>query len=133
MTQVLDGSSFTIELLVAIARGLERVSLAPAALERIRVCRVMVEQKLANKEIMHVTNTGIGEFSEVVLTDEHDVSDSERRDAEAMVEKPSNRPNRGKRLPQRFERPSAMPSRTGISRSRWAWTCEMDFCPHFAQ
>jgi histidine ammonia-lyase len=70
MTIILDGSSLTIEKLVAIARFNERVELAPAALERIRACRAMLEEKLAAKEIMYGTNTGIGEFSEKVLTDE---------------------------------------------------------------
>ncbi len=51
----------------AIARKGEKVALDPAALERIKVCRAMVEQKLAAKEIMYGTNTGIGEFSEKVL------------------------------------------------------------------
>jgi histidine ammonia-lyase len=66
----LDGSTLTIEKLVAIARDREKVELASAALERIKVCRAMVEEKLAKKEIMYGTNTGIGEFSEVVLNDE---------------------------------------------------------------
>ncbi len=66
----LDGSSLTIEKLVAIARDNEKVELAPAALERIKVCRAMLEEKLANKEIMYGTNTGIGEFSETMLNDE---------------------------------------------------------------
>ncbi len=70
MTIILDGSSLTIEKLVAIARFNERVELAPAAQERIRACRAMLEEKLAAKEIMYGTNTGIGEFSEKVLTDE---------------------------------------------------------------
>lgn len=70
MTIVLDGSSLTIEKLVAIARFGEKVELAPAALERIKVCRAMLEEKLAAKEIMYGTNTGIGEFSEKVLSDE---------------------------------------------------------------
>jgi histidine ammonia-lyase len=70
MPIALDGSSLTIERLVAIARFNERVELAPAALERIRVCRAMLEEKLANKEIMYGTNTGIGEFSEKILNDE---------------------------------------------------------------
>ncbi|MCL5429429.1 MAG: aromatic amino acid ammonia-lyase [Chloroflexi bacterium] len=69
MTIRLDGSSLTIEKLVAIARG-EKVELAPESLERIRACRAMVEEKLAAKEIMYGTNTGIGEFSEVLLSDE---------------------------------------------------------------
>ncbi len=70
MSIVLDGSSLTIEKLAAIARDNEEVELAPEALERIKVCRVMLEEKLANKEIMYGTNTGIGEFSEVLLNDE---------------------------------------------------------------
>jgi histidine ammonia-lyase len=70
MTIVLDGSSLTIEKLVAIARHGEPVALAPAALERIRVCRAMLEEKLAAKETMYGINTGIGEFSETKLTDE---------------------------------------------------------------
>src|SRR5688572_14499567 len=70
MSIVLDGSSLTIEKLVSIARFGEKVELAPAALERIKVCRTMLEQKLANREIMYGTNTGIGEFSEKVLNDD---------------------------------------------------------------
>jgi histidine ammonia-lyase len=70
MTITLDGSSLTVEKLVAIARNNEKVELAPAALERIKVCRAMLEDKLAKKEIMYGTNTGIGEFSEKVLNDE---------------------------------------------------------------
>src|SRR5512143_1577611 len=70
MTVVLDGSSLSIEKLVAIARGNEEVRLAPEALARIRACRAMLESKLAAREIMYGTNTGIGEFSEKVLNDE---------------------------------------------------------------
>lgn len=70
MTVVLDGSSLTIEKMVSVARFGERVELHPQALERIRVCRALLERKLAAKEIMYGTNTGIGEFSEHVLSDE---------------------------------------------------------------
>jgi histidine ammonia-lyase len=70
MPITLDGFSLTIEKLVAIARNREPVELAPEALERIKVCRAMLEEKLANKEIMYGTNTGIGEFSETMLNDE---------------------------------------------------------------
>jgi len=66
----LDGGSLTIEKLVRIARDGEAVELDAGALERIRVCRAMLEEKLAAREIMYGTNTGIGEFSEVLLTDE---------------------------------------------------------------
>ena len=70
MTIVLDGSNLTIDNLVQVARFGARVELAPAALERIKVCRAMLERKLAAREIMYGTNTGIGEFSEKILNDE---------------------------------------------------------------
>ena len=70
MTIVLDGSTLTIEKLVQVARHGEKVELAPAALERIKVCRAMLEEKLAAHEIMYGTNTGIGEFSEKILNDD---------------------------------------------------------------
>ncbi len=70
MSVIMDGSSLTIERLVQIARNNEPVKLDPDALERIRLCRAMLEEKLAAHEIMYGTNTGIGEFSEVVLDDE---------------------------------------------------------------
>jgi histidine ammonia-lyase len=60
----LDGSSLSVEKLVSIARHNEPVELDPAALERIMVCRAMLEEKLAAREVMYGTNTGIGEFSE---------------------------------------------------------------------
>jgi histidine ammonia-lyase len=77
MTIVLDGSSLTIEKVVRIAREGEAVELDLGALERIRVCRAMLEEKLAAREVMYGTNTGIGEFSEVVLSDEQ-VQDFQR-------------------------------------------------------
>jgi len=70
VTIVLDGSSLTIEKLVRIARDGGSVELDAGALERIRVCRAMLEDKLEKREIMYGTNTGIGEFSEIVLSDE---------------------------------------------------------------
>ena len=77
MTIVLDGSSLTVPNLVRIARGGEKVELAPAALDRIRACRAVLEEKIDAHEIMYGVNTGIGEFSEVVLTDEQ-VKDFQR-------------------------------------------------------
>ena len=70
MAIVLDGSGLTVEKLVRIARHGEKVELAPAAKERINACRAMLEEKIKAHEIMYGVNTGIGEFSEVVLNDE---------------------------------------------------------------
>lgn len=69
MTIFLDGSNLTIENIVKIARDNERVNLHPKALERIKKCRAMLEEKIKAKEIMYGVNTGIGEFSEMVLDD----------------------------------------------------------------
>ncbi len=70
MSIVLSGQGLTIEKLVRIARDGEQVVLHPDALTRIKTCRTMLETKIAAREIMYGVNTGIGEFSEVVLTDE---------------------------------------------------------------
>src|SRR3989304_6596066 len=70
MSVILDGSGLSIEKLVSIARNGEKVELHPDALERIKVCRAMLEEKINSREIMYGVNTGIGEFSEIVLNDE---------------------------------------------------------------
>lgn len=70
MTVVLNGKNLKIEDVVKVARYGEPVSLAPEALERIKVCRAMLEKKIEAKEIMYGVNTGIGEFSEIVLDDQ---------------------------------------------------------------
>ena len=70
MAIVLNGSGLTVEKLVRIARHNEKVELCPDALERIKKCRAMLERKIEAKEIMYGVNTGIGEFSEVVLDDD---------------------------------------------------------------
>ena len=70
MSIVLDGGSLTIDKIVRIARNAEKVELGSKALDRIKACRTMLEEKLRAREIMYGTNTGIGEFSEMVLDDE---------------------------------------------------------------
>lgn len=70
MAVVLDGKHLTIEQMVAIARHNEKVEIHPESTEEIKKCRAMLEEKLKAREIMYGTNTGIGELSEVVLTDE---------------------------------------------------------------
>ncbi|RPI70539.1 MAG: aromatic amino acid lyase, partial [Ignavibacteriales bacterium] len=66
----LNGAGLTVEKLINIARYKEEVELSKDALERIKVCRAMLEEKIQSHEIMYGVNTGIGEFSEVVLNDE---------------------------------------------------------------
>jgi histidine ammonia-lyase len=70
MTVKIDGYGLTIEDVVKVARDGEKVELAPEALERISKCRRFLDKKLEEKEVMYGINTGIGEFSEVMLNDE---------------------------------------------------------------
>ncbi len=69
MALVLTGSNLTIEDVVKVARFNEKVELHPDAIMRIKKCRDMLEKKIAAHEIMYGINTGIGEFSEIVLDD----------------------------------------------------------------
>ena len=55
---------------MAVARHGKKVELDPEAVKRIEKCRAMLEKKIEAHEIMYGVNTGIGEFSEIVLNDE---------------------------------------------------------------
>ena len=70
MTYIIKGSELTIEDVVNVARHNKKVELHPEAMARMIKCRAMLEEKIDAGEIMYGVNTGIGEFSEVVLTDE---------------------------------------------------------------
>ena len=67
---VIKGSGLTIDDVVEVSRFNRKVELAPEALERIKICRAMVDRKIEAHEIMYGVNTGIGEFSEIVLNDD---------------------------------------------------------------
>ncbi len=60
----------TLEDVERVARYGAKVELSAEAQARIRTCRTMLEEKIQAGEIMYGVNTGIGEFSEVVLDDE---------------------------------------------------------------
>jgi len=70
LTLVITGSGLTIEDVVNVARHGEKVELHPESMERIKECRAMLERKIEAHEIMYGINTGIGEFSEIVLNDD---------------------------------------------------------------
>jgi histidine ammonia-lyase len=77
MELVLDGNSLSIEDVAHVARQGAQVRLHADAEERIRLCRQLLERKLAAGEVMYGINTGIGEFSETRLDDE-EVKDFQR-------------------------------------------------------
>ena len=70
MSIELGNTQLTTEKLVQIARFGKEVTLHSDAIDRIKTCRIMLEKKIQAGEIMYGVNTGIGEFSEVVLDDD---------------------------------------------------------------
>lgn len=70
MPITLNGNSLTIEKMVEIARNNENIELASESIELIKKCRKVLEEKVEKNEIMYGVNTGIGEFSEIVLNEE---------------------------------------------------------------
>jgi histidine ammonia-lyase len=70
MATTITGNNLTIEDVVAVARHGETVELHPDALDRIKRCRAFLDARVEAREIMYGVNTGIGEFSEVALSDE---------------------------------------------------------------
>lgn len=70
MNLIITGAGLKIEDVVNVARYEQKVELHPDAVARIHKCRAMLENKIEAGEIMYGVNTGIGEFSEVVLTDD---------------------------------------------------------------
>jgi histidine ammonia-lyase len=70
MNLIVNGANLKITDVVDVARHNKRVELHPSALEKMKACRQTLENKIAKREIMYGVNTGIGELSEVILTDE---------------------------------------------------------------
>jgi len=66
----ITGKDLKIEDVYNVAHEKEKVEIHPDALARIKKCRAFIEKKIEEKEIMYGVNTGIGEFSEVVLNEE---------------------------------------------------------------
>lgn len=66
----LEGHNLTIEKVVRVARDNEKITIHPEAMKRIQKCRDLLEEKMKKREIIYGVNTGIGELSEVILTQE---------------------------------------------------------------
>ncbi len=62
---LLDGSTLTIEQLLAIADDFEPAAIAPAAAARVRAARAVVDGKARAPEPAYGINTGFGSFADV--------------------------------------------------------------------
>lgn len=70
MSVVITGKNLKIEDVYNVAVRNEKVELHPDAINNLKKCRGFIEKKIEQREIMYGVNTGIGEFSEIVLNDE---------------------------------------------------------------
>ncbi len=70
MTLIIKGSGLTIKEVVAIARHNEKDTLSQNAKECIIACGSILEKKIEARKIIYVINPGIGEFSEMVLSND---------------------------------------------------------------
>ena len=77
MSVELNGSELSIHDVEAVSRNRENVSVSKEAWQRIETCRTMIQNKIDAHEVMYGVTTGIGEFSEVVLSPEQ-VSEFQR-------------------------------------------------------
>jgi histidine ammonia-lyase len=66
----LNGYNLTVENIHRVAREREQISLSDDALEKIKKCRVFLDEKVASGEMIYGVNTGIGEFSETRLPED---------------------------------------------------------------
>src|SRR5206468_3929318 len=64
---LLDGSSLTLEDILAIADARDRVGIAPAAAARVRAAREIVDRKARGADPAYGINTGFGSFAEVKI------------------------------------------------------------------
>ncbi len=62
---LLDGASFTLDDLVAVAYGDEQLSLSDLARGRVRAARVVVDQAAEHDTPAYGINTGFGNFANV--------------------------------------------------------------------
>ena len=73
MSVILDGEQLTLAEVVRVARGDERVEVAPAALDRVRAARAVVERAVAGTDGVYGVTTGVGVRKRVrVESDEMD-------------------------------------------------------------
>ncbi|MDP8229295.1 MAG: aromatic amino acid ammonia-lyase, partial [Candidatus Electryoneaceae bacterium] len=67
MSLTLDGFHLTLDSVVNVARGNDKIEVHTDAWERIKKCRAFLQKNIDSGAIMYGVNTGIGELATVVL------------------------------------------------------------------
>ena len=104
----LDGSSLTIDQLLAIADDYETVALAAAARERVQASRAVVERRAGGDEPAYGINTGFGSFAEVKIS-----PDALETASAQPAAQPRRRPGRSAAGPHRPRHDRAAGERAG--------------------
>ncbi|MHA2357272.1 MAG: histidine ammonia-lyase [Candidatus Heimdallarchaeaceae archaeon] len=65
---VLDGDSLTINDLLEITRFNKKVTISQDGRNRIKKAREIIEEKLANNEVIYGVSTGFGKFSNIIIS-----------------------------------------------------------------
>jgi len=68
MSIKITGNDLTIQDIVEVSRNNAKIKISATSIEKIIACRKLVKEKISDGEIMYGINTGIGEFSETILS-----------------------------------------------------------------
>lgn len=66
----INGRDLTLEQVIAVARGGEKVELTPEAKEAVNKARAYVDKKLREKAVIYGLTTGFGKFSDTFVPEE---------------------------------------------------------------
>ena len=66
----INGNDLTLEQVIAVARGGEKVEMTPESKTAVNKAREYVDQKLKEKAVIYGLTTGFGEFSKVYIPQE---------------------------------------------------------------
>ena len=70
MAVLINGRDLTVEQVIRVCRGNERVELTPEAVEAVKKARAYVEKKVAEKAVVYGLTTGFGKFANVSISTE---------------------------------------------------------------
>lgn len=67
MAVVINGRDLTVEEVIRVCRGMERVSISPEAAEKVNKARKYIEDKLDEGAVIYGLTTGFGKFANVFV------------------------------------------------------------------
>ena len=70
MSVVINGRDLTVEEVIRVCRGYEKVEIAPEAKEAVIKARNYIEKKLEDGAVIYGLTTGFGKFANVVISRE---------------------------------------------------------------